>query len=124
MTDLTKEELIKLAEIAGVTGILHQINTLMNVSNHEGYVMHQILSMWNPAENIDQAMGVLNNWLSKDEMRHWNICSPHKHIAIKHHEIDLYVYDSDGFLHQVATGHHEFLPMSICNAVLKASEEG
>ena len=75
-------------------------------------------------ENIAQALQVLEGWRLEDDLRHYMISSPKQHTCIEVYELDLYCYDSEGFLHEVVNGQHEVLSQAIFQAVLRANEAG
>ena len=118
--EMNKEDLMKLAVVAGVTVKEFQI-----VSSHNSVlrVDHCCGSIWRPHEDLAQAFEVLEGWRSLDDLSHYMVSSPRLQSCIKCYDLDLYCYDSDGFIYTVK-GQHEYLPEAICQAVLKAQGEG
>ena len=121
MTDLTKEELIKLAEIAGKVVEKHPCvgEDVYIVISKNGT---EFLKKWNPAERIAQAMEVLSALQAKDNNvkisidmylggRSVSIQTNYGECVFRHEENWVEVED-------------ENLTIAICKAVLKASEEG
>jgi hypothetical protein len=116
---MDKKALIKLAEIAG-----YKVKWVDCFEWEDPCFMIQDVDVhyWRPREDLNQAFEVLEAWRSKDDLRHYMISSPKLHSCIKFYDLDLYCYDSGGFIYTVK-GEHEVLSEAICQAVLKANNE-
>lgn len=121
MSDLTKEELVKLAEIAGYSVIDKHLGThgpwyIKDDVTKSGEKVKRFLCVenWNPAERIAQAMEVLHKFcdgiINAYKILQWG---ESKKITIKHAE-------------DLKSIHFDYidskLSLAICKAVLKASE--
>ena len=115
---MNKQDLIKLAEVAELEIRVANENLIwIQEDGHDSVP-------WEPHENIAQAFEVLEGWRLEDDLRHYMISSPKQHTCIEVYELDLYCYDSEGFLHEVVNGQHEVLSQAIFQAVLRANEAG
>ena len=129
MSDLSKEVLAKLAEVAGYElkypkAFFTKDNFLKKCQESELFFIHPNktnrhfeFNWWQPAEKIEQAMEVLNSFCDKNEY-HFNIgqnkvgCMQVKLLGCLKDSIDYKV---------VSTSCDDFvIPRTICKAILKA----
>ncbi len=126
MTDLTKEELIKLAEIAGKK--LFTYEGSLHISQPDGPIGLGVHCMneWNPAESIAQAMEVLKGYMQSSYVDGPEIC-----FSAMYHDAPILGFwlnssEPHGPVDSSSDGWEldKMFCECICKAVLKASEEG
>ncbi len=114
-----KEASVKMAGLCGYeTDIIgDEVMIIIGQSKYK----RKFLKKWNPRENIAQMMEVVEAWRSLDDLNHYMVSSPKDQACINYFDIDLYAYDSDGFVY-VVSSQEQILLEAIFQAVKKWME--
>ena len=117
--EMDKEQLIKLAEVAGYEVIQCDVQPEIWRAGIDGIDIHTIGVGWQPHKDISQAMELLEG-LDCPEYS-WNVGGPDHAAKLPYCEIGKNVYKKS---YDYVETSAETLPEAICNAVLKAMEQG